>query len=180
VNEVVPIFQAAGFDRPADYAANDSFAIGPNCIPLQRRAGEKWPTVEILFDKRSRPAFGVTFAALPKICRRYTADGNTVDIIRIKAAVVEGPAYFSLCKGHQGYNDCNFGYYCFSVSPQNKLRREVDLFISLLPWLFGVLDRGIPETWLSAHVPGYVDRHAFLISSWNIVDHRRVVGGAVM
>lgn len=46
------------------HVGRDAFAGGPNRIPLQRRRAEKWPTVEIVFDKRSRPSLGHVIAAL--------------------------------------------------------------------------------------------------------------------
>jgi hypothetical protein len=64
VDKVVPLFEARGFDRFRDYAAGSTFAVGPNCIPLQRRSGAEWPTVEILFHKRGAPCLGVTFGVL--------------------------------------------------------------------------------------------------------------------
>jgi hypothetical protein len=67
LDEVVPMFKVQGFGRFNDYAGGSDFAVGSNCIPLQRRRGNEWPTVEILFDKRGRPALGVTFAMLPDI-----------------------------------------------------------------------------------------------------------------
>lgn len=160
IDEVVPIFQARGFDRFPDYAADNKSKVGANCIPLQRRSGSEWPTVEILFDKRGRPSLGVTFAMLPDICRRYAED-KSVDILRIEANVVEGPVFFSLCKGGGHNFDCNFGYRWFSLCPKQKLRTEIEALKSLLPWLFNVLENGIPQSWLEGQ-PGYVDRHAFL------------------
>ena len=39
IKEIVPVFQERGFDRFPDYAGGSTFAVGPNCIPLQRRTG---------------------------------------------------------------------------------------------------------------------------------------------
>jgi hypothetical protein len=75
IDEVVPIFREQGFDRFPDYAGGSASAVGPNCVPLQRRSGSDWPTVEIVFDKRSRPALGVNFAMLPEVCSRETEHG---------------------------------------------------------------------------------------------------------
>jgi hypothetical protein len=173
VDNVVPMFQARGFDQYSDYAGGNTFAVGSNCIPLQRRSGPEWPTTEILFDKRSRPGLGISFAMLPEICRRFSlTEKRWMEIQRLEANVAEGPAVFSLCKGHAGYNDRNFGYYYMSLSPTRKLRAEVDILKSLLPWLFDLFDRGIPQAWLDAP-QGYVDSHAFLILSWNVLDRKR-------
>jgi hypothetical protein len=161
LDEVVPIFQARGFDRFHDYAAGSTFAVGPNCIPLQRRSGRDWPTVEISFHKRRAPILGVHFAMLPEICHRISlTEHRRVEIPRAEANVVEGPAFFSLCKG-TSRNYANFGYRWFSPMPKYTLRREIDTLKTLLPWLFDLFDRGIPPTWLEGPV-GYVDRHAFM------------------
>jgi hypothetical protein len=158
IDEIVPVFREQGFDRFPDYAGGSAFAVGPNCIPLQRRSGLEWPTVEIVFDKRSRPALGVNFAMLPEVCSRQTEHG-TKDIPRLEANVVEGPAFFILCKGQRANFDCDFGYYWFALRPKPRLDREVAVLGSLLPWLFSILERGIPEAWYKK--AGYVDQYAF-------------------
>jgi hypothetical protein len=162
LDEVVPLFEARGFDRFRDYAAGSTFAVGSNCIPLQRRSGAQWPTVEILFHKRGAPSLGVHFGMLPEIChRRSLAEHRWIEIPRSDASVVEGPAFFSLCKGSRRNFDCNFGYRWLSLSPKRKLDKEIETLMSLLPWLFDLFDHGIPATWLERPV-GYVDLHAFM------------------
>src|SRR6266851_3980136 len=42
IDEIVPVFREQGFDRFPDYAGESVFAVGPNCIPLQRRTGLEW------------------------------------------------------------------------------------------------------------------------------------------
>ena len=160
VDEIVPIFREQGFDRFPDYAGGSAFAVGPNCIPLQRRSGPEWPTVEILFDKRSRPTLGVTFAMLPEVCCRQTEHGPK-EIPRLEANVVEGRAHFALCKGQRANFDCNFGYTGFALRPKSRLNGEVAVLKSLLPWLLEILEKGIPESWYKKK-PGYVDQYAFL------------------
>src|SRR5882757_3743934 len=86
IDEIVPVFRERGFDRFADYAGGSTFAVGPNCVSLQRRRGSEWPTVEIVFDKRSRPTLGVNFAMLPEICRRQT-ELEPKEIPRLEASV---------------------------------------------------------------------------------------------
>jgi hypothetical protein len=146
VDEIVPLFRERGFDRFPDYAAASTFAVGPNCIPLQRRSGPEWPTVEILFDKRSRPTLGVHFAMLPEVCCRLTEHGPK-EIPRIEANVMEGLVFFSLCKGQHTNFDGNFGYRGFTLRPKRKLDGEIAALNLLLPWLFSVLEKGIPEAW---------------------------------
>jgi hypothetical protein len=160
IDEIVPVFRERGFDHFPDYAGGSTSAVGPNCIPLQRRSGLEWPTVEIVFDKRSRPALGVNFAMLPEVCCRQ-AEHGTKDIPRLEANVVEGRAFFILCKGQHTNFDCDFGYRGFALRPKPKLDGEVAVLRSLLPWLFSVLEKGIPEGWYKKK-PGYVDQYAFL------------------
>jgi hypothetical protein len=133
---------------------------------LQRRSGPEWPTVEIQFDKRGRPALGVNFAMLPEICHRQTEDGPK-EIPRIEANVVEGLAFFTLCKGRRTNFDCDFGYRGFVLRPKRKLDGEIAALKSRLPWLFNILEQGIPNSWLAKH-PGYVDQYAFLTRASNI------------
>jgi len=170
VDQIIPLFQAHGITQHADYGGGRAVNVGANCVPLQLRRGGEWPTVEILFDKRGRPALGVTFAMLPKLCFRRTEHGP-IQIPRLEANVVEGSAFFSLCKGHRGYNDRNFGYYYFSLNPKRKLLDELNILKSLLPWLFDLFERGIPDAWLEGP-SRYVDRHAFLVLTSS--SHNRV------
>jgi len=160
IDEIVPIFRERSFDRFSDYAGGSAFAVGPNCIPLQRRSGPEWPTVEIVFDKRRRPALGVNFAMLPEVCCRQTAHGLK-QIPRLEANVVEGPAFFILCKGRRTNFDCDFGYREFALRPKPKLDGEVAILKSLLPRLLSILEKGVPEAWYQKK-PGYVDQYAFL------------------
>jgi len=160
IDDIVSIFRDRGFDRFPDYAGRSAFAVGPNCIPLQRRSGLEWPTVEIVFDKRGRPSLGINFAMLPEVCYRQTEQGSK-EIPRLEANVVEGRAFFILCKGLRTNFDCNFGYRRFALRPKSKLDSEVATLRSLLPWLFSVFEGGIPEAWYEKK-PGYVDQYAFL------------------
>jgi len=160
----VPEFEARGFIWYADYAAGDSTQIGANEIPLQLRSGKDWPTVQFLFDKRLRPSFNLNFAALPPICKRWLPDGSIIDIPREKALVFEGPAYFALCKGRGRDYDCQFGYYGFSLLPKRRIDSEIMILLSLLPELFELFDRGIPDMWLRQEF-GYVAKHILVLGS---------------
>jgi len=160
LDEIVPMFLQRGYGRYPDYAGGSAFAVGPNCVPLQRRSGAEWPTVEILFDKRSRPALGADFATLPEVCVRQTEHGPR-DIPRIEANVVEGRAFFILCKGQHRDFDCNFGYRWCAWLPKRKLDHEVGTLRAVVPWMLDILDHGIPQSWYR-ETPGYIDRHAFL------------------
>ena len=160
IDEIAPVFQERGFERFPDYAGGSAFAVGMNCVPFQRRSGREWPTVEFLFDKRCRPTFGVTFAMLPEVCSRQTEHGPK-DIPRVEANVVEGLAYFLLCKGQRSNFDCNFGCHGLVLRPESQLDGEIAVLKSLLPWLFRILETGIPAEWYKKR-PGYVDQHAFL------------------
>lgn len=168
---VVPMFTEQGLLRYPDYAANDSYAIGMNCIPLQRRSGNKWPTVEIRFDKRQRPFLGVTFSELPEPCHRLKNGEH--EIPRLKANAVEGDAFFSLCKGHFGRFNANFGYQWLALRPMHTLDKECGLLRRSTAWLLERFNEGLPEEWDHAQ-PGYVDSHAFLSGASRIVRKRRL------
>ncbi len=144
LDEVVPVLEADGFVRHADYAGDSAEAVARHTIALQRRSGTAWPTVEISFDKRSRPMLGLTFALLPEPCYRQGTGGG-VEIARIAANVVEGDAYFNLGKEH-GFI-VNFGYW-FALLPQRRARREIDHLKALLPFLLSLLDGGLPPDWV--------------------------------
>lgn len=171
---IVPEFEARGFKWYDDFAGGDPKEIGYDEIPLQRREGEQWPTVQIRFDKRARPFFHISFAVLPPICRRML---GTEEILREKAIVVYAPAYFRLTKGRRfgdGFFGSGglFGYSYFSLFPRRKLDAEVSEVVSLLPALFNLFDKGIPEAWLT-HKFGYVDKHVILMGSWHLWEKRR-------
>jgi hypothetical protein len=157
LGQVVPEFEAKGFAWYPDYAGGDSTQIGANEIPLQRRSGGVWPTVQIPFDKRFGPNFHVDFAALPPICKQWTSAGY-IDIPREKAIVVNAPASFALCKGRERNFDCQYGYNWFTLFPRRHLNAEIECLQGLLPTLFELFDRGIPETWYK-HEYGYVTKH---------------------
>jgi len=145
-DEIVPLFIEHGFERHADYAKGRNDALHPYTLALQRRSGERWPTVELQFGDLGRPFLRVSFAALPDICHRIGEHGEA-DIPRIEANVVEGETFFSLCKGRNRDFDCNFGIMFFAVFWKKKLRSEVRQLHSLLPFLFELFDRGIPLDW---------------------------------
>jgi hypothetical protein len=130
VDELVPLYESAGFLRHKDYAGADLRYVGANSIGIQRREGTNWPTVEIQFDRRSRPSFNIIFAALPEICNRRTQAGSTSKISRLEANVVEGDASFSLCKGTRKNLDCTFGVVGFALFPDHAINRDFPLAVS--------------------------------------------------
>lgn len=144
LDEIVPVFEANGLVRHADYGGDSAEAVARHTIGLQRRAGAAWPTVEISFDGRKRPMLGLTFALLPEPCCRQGTNGGAA-IARMAANVVEGDAYFNLCK-ERGFI-VNFGYW-FALLPQRRARREIDQLKALLPFLLSLLDTGIPADWV--------------------------------
>jgi hypothetical protein len=97
---------------------------------------------------------------LPEMCCRETEHG-VKKIARVEANVVEGPAFFILCKGQRKHFDCEFGYRGLVLRPRHKLDSEITVLKSLLPSLFNVLENGIPDAWYEK-MPGYVDQFAFL------------------
>jgi hypothetical protein len=164
LDRVVPEFEKRGFVWYPDFAGGDATQIGANDIPLQRRSGKDWPTVQIMFNKRLRPGLSVDFAALPPVCVRWLVKGGVINIDRKAALVFEGPAYFALCKGRRRNYDCNFGYYWFSLFPHRRINREIASLLALLSHLFDLFDKGIPEAWLTKK-SGYVTKHVFVMGS---------------
>lgn len=164
---VLPEFEKRGFIWYPDFAGGDATQIGANDIPLQRRNGKDWPTVQIMFNKRLRPSLSVNFSALPPVCLRWLVEGGAINIDRKTALVFEGPAYFALCKGGRHNYDCNFGYYWFSLFPHRRIDREIASLLVLLPHLFDLFDKGIPEAWLTKK-SGYVTTHVFVMGSRQI------------
>jgi len=160
---VVPLFIEQGFVRYPDYAANNNYAIGNNCIPLQRRSGDRWPTVEILFHKRKHPSLGVHFSELPENCLRWLPAGEQV-IPRSEACVVEGDAHFVLCKelpGRFGGEFGGFGYHWFALRPKHRLDKECASLRACCTWLLERFNEGLPAAWYESQ-GGFVDPHAFL------------------
>lgn len=140
ITRIVPIFEARGFQWYGDFAGGDTKAVGYNEIPLQRREGEQWPTVQIRFDKRARPAFYIDFSMLPPVCQRWGFDEDypwtKIDVPREKAIVAYAPAYFMLCKGKGKSLDGGFGH-TFS---------GVNIFFFLPMLLAGLIGRDISHT----------------------------------
>ena len=164
VETVVPLFIEQGFVRYPDYAANNNYAIGNKTIPLQRRSGDRWATVEIHFDDRKRPALGVTFSELPEMCARWPLTGDRQAIPRAEANVVEGDAFFTLAKGPPRFFGTpvgNFGYYGFVLRPRHKLDKECAAMRSCCAWLLERFNEGLPAAWYEGR-PRPVDPHAWM------------------
>lgn len=174
LTRIVPEFEARGFVWYPDYAGGDAMQIGANCIPLQRRSGNEWPTVQIHFDKRFRPFLGLDFAKLPPVCTRWTMDGEIIKINREIALVFEGAAYFALSKGRGRDYHCNFGYIWFSLFPRRRIDKEIGTLLALLPELFELFDQGIPEAWLRQN-NGFVSKHVFAMGARDESGKRLIV-----
>lgn len=205
LERIVPEFEARGFQWYDDFAGGDPKEVAHNEIPLQRREGEQWPTVQIRFDKRHRPAFHIDFAMLPTVCRRWGIDEHhpwiEIDVPRERAITVYAPVYFGLRRGKYKSLDGQFGHtfssvnyffflpnviaglisrdfrhtindVCMMVSPRRFLDAEVSEAVALLPILFDLFDRGIPEAWLTREF-GCVDKHVILLGSWYLTEQRR-------
>jgi hypothetical protein len=158
-DELVPLYESAGLQRHKDYAGADPRSIGSNCIPLQRRAGTNWPTVEIQFDRRSRPNFNIVFAELPETCVRRNLSSVT-KINRMEANVAEGEINFLLCKGSKKSFDCTFGVAGIVLFPDSRIDRDFSLALSRSKSLIELFGSGLPHQWLSAP-PGYVSDFIF-------------------
>jgi hypothetical protein len=159
VDELVPLYESAGLQRHKDYAGADPRSVGSNCIPLQRRAGTNWPTVEIQFDRRSRPNFNIVFAELSETCVRRTVSSIT-KISRIEANVVEGEASFLLCKGSKKSFDCTFGVAGIVLFLDSRINHDFSLALSRSKSLIELFGSGLPQQWLS-DPPGYVSDFIF-------------------
>lgn len=174
---IVPEFEKHGFVWYPDFAGNDPQEIGANEIPLQRRAGEAWPTVQIDFP-RGRAYFRINFSALPEICRNPVRNA----IPREQAIVTYGPAYFDLRRGiWDDHRDSEYGFNSISLLQPTPLMlfrllryqfnwrkfldSEVDATLALLPVLFDLFDRGIPQEWID-HDFGRITPNVMLIHSW--------------
>lgn len=138
LERVVPVFEQRGYFRRLNYADGRIGAAQSGTIPLQRGEGKTWPTVELRFLPRGRPAFVVDAAALPAVCKQYVGPGFA-DIDRERAVVVEGRACFCLMRRTRGAVNV-FGYQYFSLFPNARLDREVDVLLERLPYLFRAFD----------------------------------------
>ena len=165
---IVPEFEARGFVWYPDFAGGDIDEVGSNEIPLQRRVGRDWPTGQIAFGKYARPCFSIEFAMLPPECRRLGVE----PVPQQNAIVVYAPAYFMLCRGERRNLDGQFGYRYPVLRPRHFLDSEIDKAVSLLPVVFDLFDKGIPEAWLTADF-GPIAPHVMLLGSWRIWEERR-------
>jgi hypothetical protein len=171
LSELVPLYEAAGLGRFPDYASGDTSAVGANTIALQRRAGERWPTVEVQFHPKGRASFNIIFAELPELCHRWTS-GSPVAIDRKSANVVEGAQYFALCKGCRRDFDCTFGIPMFALFPARQLASEFDLAKERSLYLIELFETGIPASWATARF-GYVSDFVFKHrSQWELRNGR--------
>lgn len=168
LERVVPEFEKQGFVWYPDFARNNPQEIGANEIPLQRREGASWPTVQIKFVP-SAPNFHIIFSALPEICRSPINN----NIPRSEAIVVYGPAYFYLCESRRKRS---FGFSLglgriirYWINWRNFLDSEVDAVVSLLPYLIDIFDKELYRDWMD-HQFGCVNDHVFLMMSWKIRD----------
>lgn len=162
LDEVVPLFEAAGYQRYEDYAGNNPQSVGASTIALQRRTGELWPTVELRFPAYAPHFLSVEFSLLPEICYRQ----GVTPVPRMSANVVEGPYTFMLCKGGNKSYDCNFGYQWFSLRPRKRLQKEAGELARRIPWLLQTLDAGIPNDWLTRRTPAQVGKYARMLFKW--------------
>lgn len=178
ITRLIPVFEAQGFQWYSDYAGGDMKEVAASTIPLQRRTGTDWPTVEIRFANYGRPFFQIDFSLLPPVC--YRLDGK--EYRQEQANVHYAQVVLNLRKGrYKNYKDSAFGYASllnplgylwFVLTWRQHLDREVDEALSLLPVLFERFDRGIPEAWGTAPF-GLVEPHVMLLDSWHITEERK-------
>lgn len=165
---LLPEFEKHGFVWYGDFAGGKVSEVAANEIPLQRRTGENWPTVQLWFDKRGCPFFCISFAELPKICRK---EFGTQEIPREEAIIAYAPAFFSLVRNGRG-DIGMFGYSRFSLFPKRKLDSEIKRALGMIQILFPLFERGIPTEWLYKE-PGMVAANILLNSSWETDERRR-------
>jgi len=186
VGRIVPEFERRGFVWYPDFAGNNSQEIGANEIPLQRREGTEWPTVQITFLKGVwGPRFRIGFSALPEVCKNPVSSF----IPREQAVAVYGPAYFFLKRAiWMDFRDSEFGFdwmplllptpfkifrlIRYLLNWRKFLDSEIDAALTLLPILFDIFDKGIPQAWID-HGFGRITPHVMLIHSWKIWETRR-------
>lgn len=166
---LVPEFERRGFVWYPDHADGDPAQLGASEIPLQRRDGPEWPTVQIRFHGQGMPWLVVEFGLLPPVCRRHasTAPHALVDIPREEAALVDAPEYFILARGERRRRDCEFGYQSFRLCPRRFLGKELDRIEALLPEVFRLLEGAVPREQIEA-------------ASWpygKVTDHVALAGG---
>lgn len=188
LDRLVPEFERHGFVWYADFAVENSREIGANEIPLQRRTNEEWPTVQIRFYSKWGPRLHIDFSALPEICRSPLRSS----IPREAAIAVYGPACFSLRRGIWKDNqDSEFGFnwmplllptpaklfrlFRYIFNWRKYLDSEVDAALTLLPILFDIFDRGIPQEWIE-HGFGSITPNVMLTHSWKLWESRKQHG----
>lgn len=153
------------------------FQVGANVIPLQKKVGVDWPTVEIRFVPKG-PFFRIEFSALPEFCEDIEHR-----IVRREAAnLASAPAWFFLCEHCNKSGQCKseFGFDFLPLlffSPVRFIRyqfdwrkfldSEVDAAAALLPYLFDIFDKKIYFEWMD-HPFGSINKHVFLSMSWKI------------
>jgi hypothetical protein len=169
LERIVPKFIEQGYEWFDDFAGGNPQEIGMNEIPLQKRTGEEWPTVQIRFHA-SRPNLQLRFGRLPEICMKNFA---TTETPRLLASLVYAPAYFGLAKDQQNNDDLMFGYWRMALFPRKRILNEIDTLEGLLPLALHCLEHQLPADWLTASY-GSISKNVWLIGSWHIDNLRRI------
>jgi len=173
LERIVPEFERHGFLWYPD------FQVGANVLPLQKREGLEWPTVEIRFVPKG-PFFRIEFSALPEQCE----DMSQKQIQREYANLACAPVWLFLCrKNSSGDASSGFGFVgilpTVILSPFNAIKylkdwrkffdSEVDAAVGLLPKLFEIFDKQSYRDWQDLPF-GFINEHVFLSMSWKIRD----------
>jgi hypothetical protein len=175
LKRIVPEFEKQGFVWYPDFGGINTHGIGPNIIPLQRRHGERWPTVELYFYKEVlSPKFRIEFCELPEFCK----NPQERCIQRIDSTVGSAPGRFYLTRGRwDDARDSVFGIETFLMFGPRAIRylfnyrtfldSEIEDLLRILPILFEIFDKGIPHAWIE-HPFGRITKNVEIMTSWKI------------
>lgn len=158
-DEVVPQITQYGFDWIADYAEGKAGQVGANVIPLQIRAGDAWPTVEIFFSPKGRPWFRIQFGW---VCDGFKRHDESV-LTRQQATLTDAPIRYILAKDQGAVSSLftQFGYNWWVPFPRKKLTSEVNYANRVLSCAIEMLREPMPPAPKGAS-DGYISKNIYM------------------